>query len=65
MIARAQARIQKWEEQDLCSRFYIDAWKRLLNADPSHIELEVCNGSPQAHALAQNSPFTFLLKEVE
>ena len=65
VIAKAQARIQKWEEQDLCSRFYIDAWKRLLNSDPSHMEQEVCNGAPQAHALAQNSPFSFLMKEVQ
>lgn len=65
VIAKAQARILMWEEKDLCSRFYIDAWKRLLSSDPSEIEQEVCSGAPQAHALAQNSPFGFLMKEVQ
>lgn len=65
VLAKAQERIQMWEERDLCSRFYIDSWRRLLNSDPSEMEREVCNGAPQAHALAQNSPFSFLMKEVQ
>ena len=65
VIAKAQERIRLWEERDLCSRFYIDAWRRLLSSDPSEIEREIFNGAPQAHALAQNSPFSFLMKEVQ
>ena len=61
---RAERRIKMWEERDLCSRFYIDSWRRLINSDPSEIEREVCGDAPQAHALAQNSPFSFLMDEV-
>jgi hypothetical protein len=61
---RAERRIQMWEERELCSRFYIDSWRRLINSNPSEIEREVCGDAPQAHALAQNSPFSFLMKEV-
>ena len=61
---RAERRIRMWEEKDLCSRFYIDSWRRLINSDPSEIEREVCGDAPQAHALAQNSPFSFLMDEV-
>lgn len=61
---QAERRIRMWEERDLCSRFYIDSWRRLINSDPSEMEREVCGDAPQAHALAQNSPFSFLMKEV-
>ena len=61
---RAERRIRMWEEKDLCSRFNIDSWRRLINSDPSEIEREVCGDAPQAHALAQNSPFSFLMDEV-
>ncbi|MBU3564260.1 MULTISPECIES: hypothetical protein [unclassified Polynucleobacter] len=65
VLHQAEGRIQKWEERDLCSRFYIDSWRRLINSDPSEMEREVCGDAPQAHALAQNSPFSFLMKEVQ
>lgn len=64
VVHQAEVRIRMWEEKELCSRFYIDSWRRLINADPSEMEQEVCGDAPQAHALAQNSPFSFLMKEV-
>lgn len=64
VISKAEERIKKWEEGKLCSRFYIDSWRRLLKLDPAQMEREIQEG-PQAHAFAQNTPFSFLMKEVE
>jgi hypothetical protein len=64
VVHQAEGRIRMWEERDLCSRFYIESWRRLIHSDPSEMEREVCGDAPQANALAQNSPFSFLMKEV-
>jgi hypothetical protein len=64
VISEAERRINLWEEQGLCSNFYIDSWRRLLKLESIEIEQEVCSDSPQAHALSQNTPFSFLMNEL-
>lgn len=65
VLSQASERICVWEEHRLCSQFYIDSWRRLIHSGLSSMEREVCGDAPQARALAQNSPFSFLLKEIE
>jgi len=64
VLALAHAQITLWEQQNLCSQDYIDAWKELLQ-DPLHAAQILEERSSRAAALRQNSPFVASVRKFE
>lgn len=56
ILALAHAQIMLWEQGQLCSQDYIDAWKELLK-NPFDAARVLEERSAHAAALRQNSPF--------
>lgn len=59
---RAQAQVDRWERDRLCSPRYIAAWKRILRLEPDAFQSEVLRSDAEGIALRQNTPFGFLAK---
>lgn len=58
LIADALAVVQRWEDEHLCSRHFIDGWRRLLNLPPAELASEMCaDVGGWGTALRQNSPW--------
>lgn len=64
VLALAHAQITLWEQQNLCSQDYIDAWKELLQ-DPLHAAQVLEDRSSRAAALRQNSPSVASVRKFE
>lgn len=56
VLALAHTQITLWEQQNLCSQDYIDAWKELLQ-DPLQAAQILQERPSRAAALRRNSPF--------
>lgn len=54
-LESARARLALWESRKLCSAWYLDRWRRILEIGPSAL-VEALDG-PDGGALLQNSPF--------
>ena len=61
----ARKMVDLWEREQVCSPFYIDTWKRLLNGSPREVgtALSRIDGKWEA-ALLQNSPFGSLINQL-
>lgn len=65
ILHRASARIKLWQEQKLCSDYYIRFWSSVVRAgDTETFKSKVLNASKRrSAAMMQNTPFSFLLRE--
>jgi hypothetical protein len=56
-LEAAWGRMALWERRKLCAPWYLERWRRILEAGPSSL-VEALNG-PDAAALLGNTPFFF------
>lgn len=56
VVKSALEQVRLWQEKQLCSRDYIDAWVELLN-DPAKAAAVLEDESPFAVQMRQNAPF--------
>jgi hypothetical protein len=60
---RALSKVAAWEEKGLCSRYYIDEWRRILSLPPPEMRQAMLDRADDwGIALRQNTPFGFLVK---
>ena len=67
ILLQAIGRINIWKERDLCSDYFITAWTSILSSN-NLIEFEkriLDPSSKESLALVQNSPLSFLMRELE
>lgn len=63
-IARARAQVRKWDEQRICSKWYVERWSEILSGAAPKIAARLLALAPaDAKALFQNTPFGFLVRE--
>ena len=60
-LEAAWSRMALWEQRKLCAPWYLERWRRILEAGPSSL-VEALNG-PEAAALLGNTPFSFPLDD--
>lgn len=62
-IERARAQVAKWEEQRICSKWYVQRWRAILRGSGRSIASRLLALEPSdARALFQNTPFGFLVR---
>ena len=62
-INRARGQVRRWADQQICSRWYIDRWSRILTGTGRQIASKMLAlGKDDAKALFQNTPFGFLAR---
>ena len=62
-IGRARAQVRKWDEQRICSKWYVERWRRLLRGAGRGVAARLLALDPaDARALFQNTPFGFLVR---
>ncbi|MBS0317328.1 MAG: hypothetical protein JSR49_09410 [Proteobacteria bacterium] len=66
ILRRARARIGLWKQGQLCSDYYIRFWSQVVNSGDSEVfKQRVLQASErQALGMMQNTPFSFLMREV-
>jgi hypothetical protein len=64
IIALARLQVERWEENSLCSKDYILAWRQLLK-DPAEAAQILEERSSRAAALRQNSPFVATVRKFQ
>ena len=64
-LQRAAQRIQLWQDNKLCSSYYIRFWSSVVKAgDSETFKAKVLAASKrQSAAMMQNTPFSFLMRE--
>lgn len=65
LIARAQAGVDRWERDHLCSRHYISRWRKMLAGPVEGVARALLDPGEWADALFQNSPWAFALEPEE
>ncbi len=65
ILQRAAQRIQIWQDNKLCSNYYIRFWSSVVKAADSEIfKTKVLTASTRrSAAMMQNTPFSFLMRE--
>jgi hypothetical protein len=65
ILQRAAQRIQLWQDQKLCSSYYIRFWTSVVRAgDSDTFKTKVLGASKRrSAAMMQNTPFSFLMRE--
>ena len=62
---KALARVSLWKEKNLCSTYYIKSWLSILeNGIEEYQQRILSKDSKESVALMHNSPFSFLIKEL-
>ena len=59
LVARARARVDRWEGEGLCSRHYISRWRKLLGGPVERVARELLQTTAWSDALFQNTPWSF------
>lgn len=63
-IERARKQVDKWAEQRICSGWYVEQWRRILEGTGREIAARLLAlEKEEAKALFQNTPFGFLVRE--
>ena len=62
LIARARARVDRWERERLCSGHYISRWRAMLAGPVEGVVCSLLDPGEWADALFQNSPWAFALE---
>lgn len=58
LLKVARNEVQRWAEQDLCSRDYIDCWSEWLSLPVPQLVEQMCSDADGwGKAMRQNSPF--------
>ena len=65
ILERAAQRIELWQRDKLCSRYYIRFWRSVVKAgDSETFKAKVLDSSRRrSAAMMQNTPFSFLMRE--
>jgi len=64
-IERARAQVRKWDEQRICSKWYVDRWSEILDGENPQIASKLLGlDKADARALFQNTPFGFLVRQL-
>ena len=65
ILQRAAQRIELWQRNKLCSRYYIRFWRSVVEAgDSETFKAKVLDASQRrSAAMMQNTPFSFLMRE--
>ena len=66
ILHRARERVALWKREKLCSNYYIRFWTSVVNAENTEIfKSKVLDASERrAVGMMQNTPFSFMLKEL-
>ncbi|MHB0989809.1 MAG: hypothetical protein ACYC3O_07220 [Burkholderiales bacterium] len=62
VVKSAMVQVRLWQEKQLCSQDYIDAWLALLN-DPVKAAAILEEHSPYAVQMRQNAPFVSYIRQ--
>jgi transcriptional regulator with XRE-family HTH domain len=62
LVRRAQAVVDRWEREELCSRHYVVRWRRMLAGRPEQAAAALVDPGDWTDALFQNSPWSFALE---
>jgi transcriptional regulator with XRE-family HTH domain len=62
LVATAQAAVDRWERERLCSRHYISRWRAMLEGPVEKVALSLLDPGEWADALFQNTPWGFALE---
>jgi len=63
VVNSAMMQVRQWQEKQLCSSYYIDAWRALLN-DPAKAAAVLEESSPYAVQMRQNAPFVSYIRQI-
>ena len=65
ILQRAADRIKLWQDNNLCSTYYIRFWSSVVKAgDSDTFKAKVLTASKRrSAAMMQNTPFSFLMRE--
>lgn len=66
LLQRARERIALWRREQLCSRYYIRFWSSVVNSGDCEVfKAKVLQASERrSTGMMQNTPFSFLLREL-
>jgi transcriptional regulator with XRE-family HTH domain len=62
LVARARARVARWERERLCSAHYIERWRGRLKGPVRAIARRLLERDAWTDALLQNTPWSFALE---
>ena len=63
-VERARSQVRKWQEQRICSQWYVDRWSAILAGPRREIAARMLVLEKEdARALFQNTPFGFLVRD--
>jgi transcriptional regulator with XRE-family HTH domain len=62
LIEQARAVVERWERERLCSRHYIDRWRRRLSGSVEKVAGALIRHDEWQDALFQNTPWSFALE---
>lgn len=67
ILLKAASRINLWREQNLCSDYFISAWTSILSSrELEEFEKRILDpNSKESLALIQNSPLSFLMRDIK
>lgn len=67
ILSKAVGRINLWRDQNLCSDYFISAWTSILSSKEfEEFEKRILDpNSKESLALIQNSPLSFLMREIK
>jgi transcriptional regulator with XRE-family HTH domain len=60
-VRRAQANVDRWERDRLCSEHYVSRWRRKLSGPIPRVARALIEHDEWTDALFQNTPWTFAL----
>ena len=62
LVAAAQAAVDRWERERLCSRHYISRWRAMLEGPVEEVARSLLDPGEWADALFQNTPWASALE---
>jgi transcriptional regulator with XRE-family HTH domain len=63
LIEQARAVVDRWEREHLCSRHYIERWRRRLSGSVDRVAGALVRNDDWQDALFQNTPWSFALEK--
>jgi hypothetical protein len=64
LVERANKKLEHWAASQICSPFYVRAWKRILRSHPEvGLRKLIQSDGGMRNAMLQNTPFSFALSD--